>query len=192
MHYQHGKNRNQLFVTSLEGLVGEDSWARIVDLFVDALPILELGFRNSRLKKEGNTPYHPSDLFKLLLYGYRNKIRSAPKLAEACRINVEVMWLMKGLQPSERTINYFRANNTKAIEKAHRHFVKLLKSWKLIEGNLMAVDGVKVRGQNSLKNNFNDKKIKRHLEYIEGKMSEYLEELEEGEEGDSHRRWRKS
>ena len=32
-------------------------------------------------------------------------------------------------------------------------------------------------GQNSLKNNFNKKKIKRHLEYIDGKISDYLTEL---------------
>ncbi|MBR9916066.1 MAG: transposase, partial [Algicola sp.] len=94
MHYQRGKDRGQVFITSLEEMVDPESWARIVDLFVDALPITELGFTHSKLNKEGNLPYHPSDLFKLLLYGYRNGIRSAAKLATACTINVEVMWLM--------------------------------------------------------------------------------------------------
>ena len=51
--------------------IDADSWARIVDLFVDALPITELGFTYSKLNREGNLPYHPADLFKLLLYGYR-------------------------------------------------------------------------------------------------------------------------
>ena len=127
MHYLQGKNREQLFMTSLSGLVAADSWARVVDVFVDALPIVEMGFTHSKLNKEGNLPYHPSDLFKLLLYGYRKGIRSANQLHEATLINVEVMWLLKGLRPSARTINYFRSNNTKAIEKAHRHFVMLLK-----------------------------------------------------------------
>jgi hypothetical protein len=88
------------------------------------------------------------------------------------------MWLLKGLRPSPRTINYFRANNSVAIEQAHRHFVKLLKNWKLIKGETLAVDSTKIRGQNSLKNNFNEKKIKRHLEYIEDKISTYLDALE--------------
>ncbi|MBR9922466.1 MAG: hypothetical protein GYB31_16635 [Bacteroidetes bacterium] len=41
----------------------------------------------------------------------------------------------------------------------------------------MAVDGTKVRGQNSLKNNFNAKKIRRHLEYIDGRIGDYLDQL---------------
>lgn len=178
-------------MTSLEEMVKPDSWARVVDLFVDALPITELGFTHSNLNKEGNLPYHPSDLFKLLLYGYRNSIRSANKLAEACTINMEVMWLLKGLRPSARTINYFRSNNAEAIENAHRHFVRLLKQWKLVDGQVMAVDGTKVRGQNSLKNNFNARKIQRHLDYIDGKIAHYLEQLDELDDEDPSSRQRK-
>jgi transposase len=166
-------------------------------LFVDALPIEELGFSNSKLNKEGNLPYHPSDLFKLLLYGYRNGIRSAEKLSKACMINVEVMCLptcgeqaglLNGLRPSPRTLNYFRANNSEAIEKAHRHFVKLLKKWKLLDGKVIALDGTKVRGQNCMKNYFNAKKIQRHLDYIEGKIGDYLDQLDDEEPSKKHRK----
>ncbi|MCB0621343.1 MAG: IS1182 family transposase [Saprospiraceae bacterium] len=182
MHHQRGKDRQQLFLTSLDQMVEKDSWARLVDLFVDALPIHEMGFTHTRLNKEGNLPYHPADLFKLLLYGYRHAIRSANKLADACKINVEVMWLLKGLRPSARTINYFRANNGEAIEKAHQHFVRLLQEWSLIEGQTVALDGTKIRAQNSLKRNFNARKIRRHLEYIDGKMSDYLAQLDDLDE----------
>lgn len=177
MHYQEWQDRNQMFVTSLEEMVSRDSWARIVDLFVSTMPLEDFGFANMELNKEGNIPYHPGDLFKLFLYGYRKRIRSSLKLAEACKINVEVMWLMKGLRPSPRTINYFRSNNGPAIEKAHRHFVHLLQSWNLIKGETLAVDSMKIRGQNSLKNNFNERKIKRHLEYIDGRISDYLDQV---------------
>ncbi len=179
MHYQQGKDRGQFFLTSLETSVESDSWARLVDLFVDAMPLLDFGFTHSKLNREGNMPYHPADLFKLLLYGYRHGIRSANKLHQSTKINVEVMWLLKGLQPSARTINYFRSNNSEAIEKAHRYFVRLLKEWKLVDGTTVALDGTKVRAQNSLKRNFNAKKIKRHLDYIDGKISGYLEALAE-------------
>ncbi|NNC67399.1 MAG: IS1182 family transposase [Gammaproteobacteria bacterium] len=176
MHYQKGNDREQVFMTSLDQMVSEDSFARIIDLFVDAMPIKELGFKHASLKKEGNTPYHPGDMFKLLLYGYRHGFRSSNKLSKACRINVEVMWLMKGLQPSPRTVNYFRSQNTKAIENANRYFIQLLKKWKLVDGKTVAVDGTKVRGQNSLKNNFNAKKVQRHIDYLDNKMGEYIEQ----------------
>lgn len=179
MQFKQGQNREQMFMTSMSEWVAEDSWARIVDLFVDALPMSTFGFANDKLNAEGNEPYHPADLFKLFLYGYRKRIRSANQLAQASLVNMEVVWLLKGLRPSARTINYFRSNNGEAIEKAHKHFVKLLKNWKLIDGDLIALDGMKVRAQNSLKNNFNQKKIDRHIDYIDHKMQDYFDEWED-------------
>jgi transposase len=55
----------------LQTAVRKDAFVRIIDLFVDAMPISELGFIHTELNKEGNEPYHPRELFKLLLYGYR-------------------------------------------------------------------------------------------------------------------------
>ncbi|MCK4288532.1 MAG: hypothetical protein KAW86_04960 [Bacteroidales bacterium] len=66
---------------SLEELVAQDSWARLVDIFVDALPLDQLGFNHI-----------------------------------------------------------------------------MLKEWDLIGGETIAIDSLKIRAQNSLKNNFNQKK----------------------------------
>jgi len=44
MHPIQGINRNQMNFFALEQLVSQDSWARLVDVFVDALPLDELGF----------------------------------------------------------------------------------------------------------------------------------------------------
>jgi transposase len=182
MQYKQGQDRSQVYLTSLEEMVPPDSFARVIDLMVDSLPLEELGFTHATLNKEGNEPYHPADLLKLLIYGQRHGIRSANKLHAACKINVEVMWLLKGLQPSARTICYFRTYNAEAIVQAHKHFVKQLKKWKLIDGTLLALDSTKVRGQNSLKNNFNQKKINRHLEYLDGRIEEYLSKIKKVED----------
>ena len=179
MQHKEGIDRSQLFFTSLEEMVPQDSFARVIDLVVDMLPLEDLGFRHSKLNREGNEPYHPGDLLKLLIYGQRYGIRSANRLSKSTIINAELRWLLKGLHPSSRTICYFRTNNLEAIKRAHCHFVKLLQKWKLIEGQLLALDSTKVRGQNSLKNNYNQKKIDRHLDYLEGKIEGYLERLEE-------------
>jgi hypothetical protein len=37
-------------------------------------------------------------------------------------------------------------------------FVGLLKDWELMEGDIIAIDSFKIRAQNALKNNFNQKK----------------------------------
>lgn len=182
MRHKGGMNRDQLFFTSLSDMLPEDSFARIIDIFVDYLPLEELGFKHVELNTEGNEPYHPRDIFKLLVYGQRYGLRSANKLSRQCEINLEVRWLLRGLEPSSRTICYFRQDNGKAIKEAHKHFVRILKNSELILGELVALDSTKMRGQNSLKNNFNQKKIDRHLEYIDNKIEEYLNELCDSED----------
>jgi len=83
------------------------------------------------------------------------------------------MWLLSGLRPKYKTIADFRKNHSKAFREVFRRFVCLLKEWDLIEGGTVAIDSFKIRGNNSLKNNFNEKKLKQHLEYIDAQIVEY-------------------
>jgi len=59
MDFIQGFDRNQLQMLSYDSFVKQDSWARIVDLFVDILPLEDLGFRETT-SEEGRPPYHPS------------------------------------------------------------------------------------------------------------------------------------
>ena len=186
MDYIQGFDRNQLQMLSFEEFVACDSWARVVDLFVDSLPISELGFKQD-LSKEGRPPYHPSDMLKLFLYGYKNHLRSTRKLEKACQVNLEVIWLLKGLQPSARKIAYFRKNNAKAFKQVFRYFVLMLKDLSLIDGQTIAIDSFKIRAQNSLKNNFNQKKIDRHIDYIDNKIVAYEEALNQADKEDEQK-----
>ena len=177
MDFIRGFNRDQLIMMDFESCVGFDSWARIVDLFVEILPLEELGFKDV-LNPDGRPPFHSSDMLKLYLYGYKNQLRSSRKLEHAAQVNLEVIWLLRGLRPSARKIAYFRKNNSKAFKQAFRYFVVLLKDWELIDGQTIAIDSFKIRAQNSMKNNFNQKKIDRHIKYIDGKIEEYQNQLE--------------
>jgi transposase len=183
MDFIQGFNRNQFQMISFETMVASDSWARIVDLFVDILPLKDLGFKDTP-ESEGRPPFSPSDMLKLYLYGYKNKIRSSRRLAHAAKVNLEVIWLLKGLTPSARKIAYFRKNNATAFKQAFRYFVVLLKDMNLIEGQTIAIDSFKIRAQNSLKNNFNQKKINRHIDYIDNKIEDYQKQLDEQDNKD--------
>ena len=141
----------------------------------------QLGFQNVQHETQGRPPYHPTVLLKLYMYGYRHGIRSSSKLHQACCVNVELWWLLKGLRPSERTILYFRKNNAQAFKKAFQHLVLLQKEWGLIDGETIAIDSFKIRAQNSAKNNFNQKKIDFHKKYINTKINEYLDALDSEE-----------
>ena len=181
MDFIKGFNRDQLIMMDFESAVSPNSWARIVDLFVEILPLDQLGF-NQVLQEEGRPPYRASDLLKLFIYGYKNQLRSSRKLEQACKVNLEVIWLLKGLTPSARKIAYFRKDNPTAFKQAFRYFVVLLKDWDLIDGKTIAIDSFKIRAQNALKNNFNQKKIDRHIEYIDNKIEEYQNALDQNDD----------
>jgi len=85
--------------------------------------------------------------------------------------------LIKGLAPDHNAISNFRRDNPKAIKKVFQLTVKIASHFNLIGGKLIAGDSTKLRAQNSKKNNFNEKKINRHLEYIERKLTEYTKLL---------------
>jgi transposase len=112
MKYIKGNDRGQiaLIPTSLVEAIDENNEVRIIDLFVDSLDLVQMDFRLD-YGENGRPAYHPSDLLKLFLYGYLNKIRSSRDLEKACRINIEVTWLMKSLSPDHNTISNFRRDN---------------------------------------------------------------------------------
>lgn len=182
MDYISGSDRNQMQFFALEEMVAADSWARIIDLFVDVLPLQDLGFKHASLQKEGRPPYDPSLLLRLYLYGYKHSIRSSRKLEHGCKVNIELWWLLKGLKPSFRSIAYFRKDNSAAIRSAFRYFVILLQDLDLIEGETIGIDSFKVRAQNSVRNNFNQSKIDRHFDYIDTKIEEYEQLLQLADE----------
>jgi|CXWL01.1.fsa_nt_gi transposase len=177
-------DRTQLKMISLEEMVMPDSVARAIDAFVSALPLAELGFDVSTADT-GRSPFHPSVFLKLYLYGYMNRIRSSRKLEAECKRNLELMWLLGELTPAFRSIADFRAEHGEQIRNVFKTLVRFSKNNGLIEGSLIAVDGTKVRAQNSKKNNFNQKKIDRHVEYIDNKVNEYMELLQENDRSEN-------
>ena len=185
MKYIQGQNRGQtyLFPISLDEAIGAGNEVRIIDLFVDSLELESFGFKVD-FQENGRPAYHPIDLLKLYIYGYLNRLRSSRGLEKECKRNIEVMWLIKNLQPDHNTISNFRRDNPKAIKKVFRETVKIAKHFNLIGGTLVAGDSTKLRAQNSKKNNFNQKKITRHLEYIENRLQEYNQALAESDGDD--------
>ena len=180
MSHITGTDREQLnmFPLSLDEMVHKDNVVRIIDLFVNRFDFIKLGFAHAVAAEEGRPPFAPSDLMKLYLYGYLNRIRSSRKLEKECTRNIELIWLLRGLQPRYRIIAEFRSVHQQQIRNFFRQFVALIQGWDLIEGRLIAIDGSKFRAVNARKNNFNDKKIERHLVYINEKINQYLDDLD--------------
>jgi transposase len=181
MQHVKGEERNQLQIFCLEQMVASDSFVRVIDFFVDSIDLASFGFKHVTFKEEGRPPYHPGVLLKLYFYGYRYGIRSSRKLEREAALNLEVRWLLCEQTPSARTICSFRKDYSEAFRNIFRKFVFMLKELGLVEGKTIAIDSFKVRAQNSLKNNYNQKKIDRQLEYIDGRISEFEDALDKAD-----------
>ena len=119
MKFIQGQSRKQinLFPVSLDRSIDPDNEVRIIDLFVESLSIKDYGFRTD-FTENGRPAYHPSDLLKLFIYGYLNKVRYSRDLEKECRRNIEVMWLLKCLKPDHNTISNFRQRQPKSHKES--------------------------------------------------------------------------
>jgi len=179
MQFIQGNNRHQSYFSTLEDQVSADNAVRLIDAFIDKLELQKLGFTNTIHKSEGRPPYAPAVLLKLYLYGYLNKIRSSRKLEKECGRNIELQWLLQGLQPNYHTIADFRKLHPGPLQSMFRLYVQFLDEAGLLGKTTIAVDGSKFKAVNSRKNNYNQKKIDKHRQFIEDKTAKYLQELDE-------------
>ena len=70
-----------LFPSCVDDYVNSDNPARAIDSYVDSLNLTELGFAHSSGNiRAGQLAYDPSDLLKLYIYGYLNRVRSSRRL----------------------------------------------------------------------------------------------------------------
>ncbi len=125
--FVEGADRGQsaLLPECLEDWIGENNPARVIDAFVDALDLGELGFEGVQPAATGRPSYHPSVLLKLSIYGYLNRVQSSRRLEREAGRNLEVIWLLGRLVPDDKVIADFRKDNGSAIRKVCARFVDL-------------------------------------------------------------------
>ena len=174
MQHKQGTARDQISFNSFEDRISRDNPVRFIDVFSGKLDLEKIGFSVKTLQKEGRPSFESSLFVRLYLYGYLNGLRSSRKLEKECERNIELHWLLHGMTPNYHSISDFRKDNPKALKKLFKLFVIFLKNADLISGETIAIDGTKSRAHNSKKANFSQKKIDRHMEYIDQKVEEYM------------------
>ena len=175
-----GEDRNQasLFPERLDDFIDENNSVRLIDAFVESLPLGKLGFAGVEPKDTGRPAYHPSVLLKIYVYGYLNRIQSSRRLEREAQRNVELMWLTGRLTPDFKTIADFRKDNGKAIQGVCRQFVMLCREWVIFADATVAIDGSKFKAANNRDRNFTSAKMKRRLAEIDKSIHRYLSQIE--------------
>ena len=160
MHHIEGLDRDQaqLLPARVDDYVEADNPVRFIDAFVDGLDLQEAGFARVQPKPTGRPGYDPADLLKLYIHGYVNRVRSSRRLEAETRRNLEVIWLLRHLQPDFKTIADFRKDNRPAFKAVFRQFVLLCRKLDLFGRELIAVDGTRLKAVNSTDRNFTREK----------------------------------
>src|SRR5579871_4350894 len=180
MSYVRGEDRGQaaLLPAVIEDYVTANAAVRLIDVFVDGLDMVELGFGRAVPASTGRPPYDPRDLLKLYIYGYFNEVRSSRRLERECRRNVEAMWLLHRLAPDFKTIADFRRDNGPAIIGACRAFVMLCRDSGLFQARLVALDGSKFRAVASRKKILGREAIADEVARLDRKIGDYIAEID--------------
>lgn len=180
--FKSGESRDQtsLLPPRIEDYVGPDNPVRAIESFVGALDLAKLGFRHADrgADEAGQPPYDPADLLKLYLYGYTGQIRSSRRLEREAGRNLELIWLLKNLQPGYRTIANFRKENWKALKAVNRSFVLLIRELGLVGGTLVAVDGALFHGNASKGSIFTQRKLTKQIAELDKEIEAYGKALE--------------
>jgi transposase len=163
---------------SWDAFVEPDSIARLIDAFVENLDLCKIGIKE--MADVGRPGYDPKGMLKLYIYGNRKGIRSSRKLAEACRINMEVQWMLGGVKPDFRTISDFRKDNIGCMKAVFHEFNKRISG--AVEWGFTSVDGSKFQANNSKNNNFTKSKLDDRIKWLDAHTDEYMRILDDMDE----------
>jgi len=178
--FVHGADRGQstLLPECLDDWVDESNPVRVIDAFVDALHLGDLGFGGVEPAATGRPAYHPSIMLKLYIYGYLNRVQSSRRLEREAGRNLEVMWLLGRLVPDDKTIADFRKDNGRALRKVCARFVELCREMGLLTKASVAIDGSKFKAVNNRDRNFSRAKVERRRAQLEESVARYLSQLD--------------
>lgn len=178
MAYRCGdRYQMNLMPQSIEEYVSQDNPVRAYDVFVEAMD-----FHSLRLEinpdKVGNSEYDPRSMFKLLVYGYSYGVKSSRKLERECYHNLAFIWLMGGLKPDHKTIAEFRRRHKHALKNVLRQCARMCIKLDLIAGNVLFVDGTKIRA-NAGRNRTHDRAYyEKLLSNIDSRIEQLIADCE--------------
>lgn len=178
MPYVSTFNRNQMMMCSWDSFVDPESIARLIDAFVNSLDLAKYEVKEAA--KEGRPAYDPKGMYKLYIYGNRKGIRSSRKLAESCKVNLEVKWMLGGVEPDFRTISDFRKDNIDSLKDIFHEFNRRISG--AVEWGFSSVDGSKFLANNSKDSNFTKNKLDDRIKWLNAHTDEYLRILKEMDE----------
>lgn len=172
--------RNQLVIPlNLEKIVKVSASVRTLDNICESLDYTKL--YNAYQRKTVKNKADPVSLFKILIYGYMTGCYTTREIEEACKTNINFMWLLNEADaPSRSTIDRFRRGRIKdAIDDLFSQFVIKLKETEDIECKNLFVDGTKIEANANRYSFVWRKTVEKNSAKLDNKINNLLTDLNE-------------
>jgi len=155
-----------LFPPNLMDFIKNDDLCMVVD---DVANTLDLSCLYSKISHEGNMPYHPKMMLKVLFYSYASGIFSSRNIAKALGENLALIYLAAWQRPDFRTINNFRLHNLKKLEDLFVQIVHICQQLKMIKLGHISIDGSKFKANAADRRSYDQKRIAKEMKRLLGK-----------------------
>ncbi len=186
-NYKQGVDRQSMpLPPTLDEFIDQGNPVRAIDIYVDTLNLKELGFEYSQGDlTTGQPPYPPGALLKLYLWGYFNRTNSSRRLELETYRNLEVIWLLQGMNPCYRTICSFRTHNKEAIKQVAADYISLCKELNLLGGKAVGIDSAFFEGDASKASIKTKKRLEKENNKLKQKIDRHLAKMDEEDQADT-------
>ena len=166
-----------LLPPSLRDWLPPDHLAWFISETVDQLNLREIldGYRDGG---QGNLPYHPAMMLKILIYAYATGVFSSRRIARQIEENIAFRVLAAGNAPDHRTICRFREQHLAAFERLFVQVVQIARDTGLVRMGTLAIDGSKIRANASKRKAMSyermqqeEKRLRREIRALTGRAT---------------------
>ncbi|WP_280122946.1 transposase, partial [Duncaniella muricolitica] len=149
MYKSYIPNDNLLFPPNLGDFIPADAPARLISDIVDLMDLKEIHDSYSKAS-DGQPPYHPAMLLKVVLFGYMNNIYSTRALEAAMQRDAHLIWLSSYQFPDHTTISRFKTRCMPYIKVIFSRLVLILVERGEIElAKDLFIDGSTIRSRSA-------------------------------------------
>ena len=152
-------------------LLEPDHPARIVDKVVE---MLDLSGIYGWYKNEGNQPYHPRMMLKVLFYSYLMGMMSSRKMWDGLKRRADYIFLSGDQVPDFRTLNSFRSRHMEQLPQLFAQIVHLCKKLGMIDFKYLAIDGQKIQADASYRRSKTKKRLRQSMNRVTEGMKKLL------------------
>ena len=155
----------------------------------DMVEALDLRGFYERYEGDGrrNSPYDPTMMVKVLIYGYATGVFSSRKIAKKVEEDVAFRMLAAGNYPQHRTICEFRRRHREEFRRLFVAVVRLAREMGVVKFGTLSVDGTKVRANASKRKAMSYERMEKEMGRLKeeiGGLVEQAEAVDEAEDGE--------